>query len=162
MTEEYELKKARNYISTLFSKRSYTRKEISDKLKRKKYEAEVIEAIVREFEALGYLNDGRYARAYAADSKNFRSAGKKLVQMKLLQKGVDKGIIANALEYAYKDTDEFKMAYKLAERRYKNYKKKDKVKEAKRMQGFLVRRGYNFDTALKVIKKLMKDVYYEE
>jgi len=155
-------KKARNYISFLLSKRFYTKKEVVEKLKRKKYEPEIISEVVREFEDEGFLNDKRYARAYAADSVNFKSAGKRLVQMKLLQKGVDKDIIEGALDYAYKDTDEYIMAYELAERRYKNYKKKDKVKEAKRMQGFLVRKGYNFDTVMKVIKKLMKDVYYEE
>ena len=155
-------KKARNYISFLLSKRFYTKKEIVDKLKMKKYEPEIISEVVKEFEEEGFLNDKRYARAYAADSVNFKSAGKRFVQMKLLQKGVEKDIIEGALEYAYKDTDEFKLAYELAERRYKNYRKKDKVKEAKRMQGFLVRKGYNFDTVMKVIKKLMKDVHYED
>jgi regulatory protein len=156
------IQRARNYVYFILSKRSYTKKEISDKLKRRKYDPDDIKKILKEFEDEGFLNDKRYAYGFALDKKNFNSAGKRLVKMKLVQKGVDKDIIDSAVENAYKDTDEYKMALELAERKVRLYKGKDKQTIARRLQGFLIRRGYAFDVAMKVVKKLVKDIVVEE
>ena len=118
--------KARNYVYMLLSKKSYTKKEIVDRLKRKLYEPEIIAAVIKEFEDEGWLNDRRYARAFAADSKTFNRVGKRLVRIKLMRKGVDREIIESAVEKAYEGVDEYEMALELASKRMRSLQKLEK------------------------------------
>ena len=154
--------KARNYVYMLLSKKSYTKKEIIDRLKRKLYEEDVIAAVVKEFEEEGWLNDRRYARAFAADSKTFNRAGKRLVRMKLMRKGVDSEIIESAVEKAYEGVDEYEMALELASKRMRSLQRLEKPAAARRLQGYLARKGYNIDVIIKVVKKVLSGTVYDE
>jgi len=156
------LTRAKNYVYWLISKQSRTKKEILDKLKRKEYEEDVISQVVKEAEGNGLINDKRYAFAYASDRMNFYKSGKNLVRMKLQQKGVEKSIIDKALEYVFKDVDEYAQALDIAKRRARSYKRLEKQVMARRLTSYIVRRGFSFDTALRVTKTIIKDAEYQE
>ena len=154
--------RARNYIYWLISKQSRTRKEIIDKLKRKEYNNDIITLLIEEAEENGLIDDKRYAFAYASDRMNFYKSGRNLIKMKLLQKGVDKELIEKALEYTFRNVDEYKQALDIARKRARSYKKLDEKVIARRLTSYIVRRGFSFDTALRVTKAIVKDVRYEE
>src|SRR3989339_563126 len=156
------LTRARNYVYWLISKQSRTKKELLDKLKRKEYEDNVVSKVIKEAEENGLINDKRYALAYASDRMNFFKSGKNLVRMKLQQKGVEKPLIEAAIESVYKDVDEYAQALDLGKRRARSYRKLEKQVIARRLTSYIVRRGFSFDTAIKVTKTLLKDVQYEE
>ncbi len=82
--------------------------------------------------------------------------------MKLLQKGMDKELIDRALEHTFRDVDEYEQALAIAKRRARTYKKLDEKVMARRLTGYIVRRGFSFDTALKVTKTIVKDANYQE
>ena len=156
------LDRARNYVYWLISKQSRTKKEILDKLKRKEYEEDVISVVVKEAEENGLINDKRYAFAYALDRMNFYKSGKNLVRMKLVQKGVEKSLIDKAIERAFEGVDEYAQALDIAKRRARTYKRLEKQVIARRLTSYIVRRGFSFDTALKVTKAIIKDAEYQE
>ena len=158
----YSKQKAKNYIFFLLSIKSRTKKEIIDKLKRKEYNIDVINEAVKEIEGLDYINDKKYALNFALDSLNFKKSGKNLVKRKLLLKGIDKDIIDETIKNVFSEVNEFDLAYELAKRRLKSYVKKDNKTLARRMQGFLVRRGYGFDVAIKTIKRIFKELEVDE
>lgn len=154
--------KAKNYVYFLLSRSAKTNKEIINKLKRKKYEENVIKEVVKEIEDLGLINDEKYALDFASDRLNFKKSGSILIRKQLLQKGIDEKIIDDALKKVFNNVDEFKVSLELGRKRIKLYKKIDRNIIARRLQGFLLRRGYSFDIVLKVIKNLLKDVDYTE
>ena len=129
---------------------------------RKEYEDNVVSKVIKEAEENGLINDKRYALAYASDRMNFFKSGKNLVRMKLQQKGVEKPLIEAAIESVYKDVDEYAQALDLGKRRARSYRKLEKQVIARRLTSYIVRRGFSFDTAIKVTKTLLKDVQYEE
>jgi len=157
-----EKQKAKNYVYYLLSRSSKTKKEIINKLREKKYNENIIKEVVKEAEDLGLINDEKYAFDFASDRLNFKKLGKILIKRQLLQKGLDEKIIDDALKKTFSNVDEFKVALELAKKRIKLYKKFDKGIIARRLQGFLIRRGYSFETVLNVIKNLLKDVNYIE
>jgi len=156
------LNRARSYVYRLISRQSRTKKELLDKLKLKKYEEEVINKIIKEAEENGLIDDRRYSLAYASDRMNFFKSGKNLVRHKLQQKGIEKNLIDKAIEHTYKGVDEYVQALDLAKRRARSYRKLDKVVLARRLTGYIFRRGFSFDTALKVTKTIVKELEYEE
>jgi regulatory protein len=157
-----EKQKAKNYVYYLLSRSSKTKKEIINKLREKEYNENIIKEVVKEAEDLGLINDEKYAFDFASDRLNFKKLGKILIKRQLLQKGLDEKIIDDALKKTFSNVDEFKVALELAKKRIKLYKKFDKGIIARRLQGFLIRRGYSFETVLNVIKNLLKDVNYIE
>jgi len=157
-----DIGRARKYIYWLISRQSRTKKEILDKLKRKEYEENIIKQVVKEAEEYGLLDDKRYAFAYASDRMNFFKAGKNLVRMKLMQKGVEKDTINKAIDYVYEGVDEYKQALDIAKRRARSMRKLEKDVMARRLTSYIVRRGFSFDTAIKVTKAIIKDIAYEE
>ncbi|MFH1074127.1 MAG: regulatory protein RecX [Candidatus Firestonebacteria bacterium] len=156
------LTRARNYIYWLVSRQSRTKKEIADKLKRKEYEENIISQVLKEAEENGLVNDKRYAFAYALDRMNFFKSGKNLVRMKLQQKGVEKTVTEKAIETAYKGVDEYAQALDIAKRRARSYRKLEKQVIARRLTSYIVRRGFSFDTALRVTKAIVKEAEYQE
>lgn len=156
------LSRARNYVYWLVSKQSRTKKELLDKLKRKEYEKDIISKVITEAEENGLINDKKYAFAYASDRMNFYKSGRNLIKMKLMQKGVDKELIDKALENTFRGVDEYKQALDIAKRRARTYKKLDEKVMARRLTSYIVRRGFTFDTALRVTKAIIKNTNYED
>ncbi|MFH1823619.1 MAG: regulatory protein RecX [Candidatus Firestonebacteria bacterium] len=154
--------KAKNYVYYLLFQSSKTKKEIIDKLKKKSYNEDVIKEVVQEIEDSDLINDEKYALDFTSDRLNFKKAGKILIKRQLWQKGIDKKIIDDVVEKVFSDVDEYKIALELARKRIKIYKKLDEKIVVRRLQGFLLRRGYNFDTTIRVIKSLIKKIDYEE
>ena len=158
----YSKQKAKSYIFYLLSIKSRTKKEIIDKLKRKEYNIDIINEAIKEVEELDYINDKKYALDFASDSLNFKKYGKNLVKRKLFLKGIDKNTIDETIEKVFGKVNEFDMAYDLAKRKLRSYGKKDNKTLARRLQGFLIRRGYSFDAAIKTIKKIFKELEVNE
>ena len=65
--------KARVTVFRFLGRRSYTRKELTDRLLQKGFAAPLVEETLTDFQAKGYQSDEEFARLFAREKQ--RSAG---------------------------------------------------------------------------------------
>lgn len=82
----------------LCAAREYCASDVRAKLRTKGCETEEITEIISRLEREGYLNEARYARAFAADKFRFSGWGKVKIAYQLRLKAVSSAAISEALD----------------------------------------------------------------
>ena len=111
----------------------------------------LVELVVRKLKDQGYLNDARYAAAYASFRRDNEKFGARRVITELKVKGVHGEVISAAVENAYSEVNEEKQAREYLRR--KRLLKPSNKKEAARVFRHLVRAGFGSKTIFKILKK---------
>ena len=134
-------------------------KEIRDYLSKKKFPEDIIEAIVAKLESLNMLDDRSFARMLCRDIVARNPAGEKLLRQQLFKKGVPKEIAESVLAELATPEVELMMALKAAERQCvrvgRSAKRLDDVQYRRKILDYLVRRGFDFETAVSATKQLL-------
>lgn len=133
----------------LLGYRARSASEIRDRLSRAGYAPETVDTILSRLEELGYLDDEEYARNLAREKS--RKYGPRRVYTDLRKNGVDESIIQTVLEEEFSETSERKAASAAATRRYNTGEGSDA--QARRVYGFLARRGYSADICAEVARE---------
>ena len=100
-----EQKRCKDKALWLIAYRDHSRKELTDKLRRD-YGEECCEKTADRLEELGLVDDGRYARRYAADLIAIKHLPARGVSQKLREKGIDRDLIDEVLEEFVIDEEE--------------------------------------------------------
>jgi regulatory protein len=127
--------------------------ELKEKLEGKEFSDAEIEITIHNLMASGLLDD----RAFTKSWINYRLArpfGFRRIIQELKHKGIDPEIIEGALSEAKESYSPESIALDLAQRRWQRLPDIDPVKKKKRVLDFLLRRGFEVDLVMKVIKKL--------
>ena len=157
LLHEKELSKAKSYVYGILARRMYTTKEIRDKLADRGYVDEIIQDVIAVLERYGYLNDRTFAEEWIRSRMQGKPKGKFALRYELLRKGIEKSIIEDALNQAFDESKEVDIALELARRKIRSYRGDDPTVARRKLQGFLLRRGFNFETVNDVIQQIMKD-----
>lgn len=131
------LNKAVNYIS----KNLKTKRQVKDYLLKKGYSEEIVWYCVDKLKEYNYIDDKQYSQRYI-DSVS-KTQGKRLVEYKLMMKGVKKEDISAAYDECEVDANQ--NAKCVAEKYLKN-KEKTKENLAKAYR-YLIGRGFSYDQA---------------
>ena len=129
----------------LLKSRSYTEKQLAEKLRAGKYPEAVIEEALSYVKSFGYVDDAAYARSYAEDQIEKKSVRR--IAEELQRKGVDRGLIEEALVYVQErdgGQDEEGMIRRLLEKKHFDPETAD-FAEKRRIQAFLMRKGFTAD-----------------
>lgn len=138
----------------LLAMRDRTRKDIAARLKKKKYSSEEIAAALDKLAEYGYVNDGKFARSYAA-SRLASGRASRLIRLELLRKGVDRDLAAEVSgEIKQSPSEEVKAALALVGRKLPKNISRDKA--ATRIAGLLSRRGFSWDAVSAVLKAVLR------
>ncbi len=127
------------------------------RLLRRRVEAEtkigqtLVELVIRRLKDQGYLSDAKYAAAYSAFRRDNEKFGRRRVITDLKIKGVHGDVLDKAVETAYAEVDEEKLAREYL-RRKRLQKPKDK-KQAARIFRRLTRAGFESKTIFGILKK---------
>ena len=127
--------------------------ELKEKLINKGFSLTDIETTVLNLMASGLLDD----RAFTKSWINYRLArpfGFKRIVQELKSKGIDPQIIEQAVAEIKVSYDPEAVALELARRRWQRSPDIDPEKKKKRVLDFLLRRGFEADVAIKILKKL--------
>ncbi|MCT4597659.1 MAG: recombination regulator RecX [Vallitalea sp.] len=146
---EYVYKRAKNRAFRLLQRKDMTRKEMISKLEISRYNEYIIDSVINFLEEYRYINDREYAIKYISYNKTRKSI--KQISIELVRKGIDKEVIKELLE----DTEicEEDIAYSLLIKKYRNIDSIDnKIKN--RMLGYIMRKGYSYNIAIKTINRL--------
>ncbi|WP_300498513.1 regulatory protein RecX [Marinobacter sp.] len=131
--------KARSAVLRLLARREHSRLELALKLKQRKIESDVIEQVLDDYEAEGWLCDERFAEVYARQRMDL-GYGPLRIQAELQQRGIQETPLCVR---AMNDTDWSDRATSLREKRFGLCDIRDDWDEKARQARFLARRGFS-------------------
>ncbi len=151
---------------TLFNIRQRSEKEIRDYLKNLSFKRKVkdqdelseaaVELLIIKLKQKGLLNDGEFAKSWAAARRRSKQKGKRLLQYELAQKGIAKNIIDQVLEKGSEDYSEEGLATVALQKKLKLWQKLPELEFKKKTYQFLGRKGFDFETISAVIEKFLE------
>jgi len=151
------LEKARKYAFLLLKFRLRSEKELYGRLKRKKFEEEIITETLFFLKNKGFIDDKIFAKAWA-ESRIKRPLGLQRIKQELILKGVDKEIIARQISEIKKNYPEAEIVSRIAKERFNRLKNSDPRIASRRVYAHLLRRGFSPDIVMDAISELSKDV----
>ncbi len=150
---------AKHYALWLLGRRAYSEKRLRDKLRRKQYSPEEIDAVVKFCLDHKFLNDMEYAKSFIRTRHVLRPRGQRVLRLELIKRGIDDEIIKEAL--AHDDANqvsELELARCLVESRRFQYAGSDEQTRKRRLFALLARRGFS----ISIIKEVLNDISTEE
>ncbi|MCB0723948.1 MAG: RecX family transcriptional regulator [Ignavibacteriae bacterium] len=143
----YAKKVAYNYLSY----RQRSRREISRKLKTKKIPDRTIDKVIKWLEELKYINDEEFAKQLIENKVARKPIGRKMVEKKLFQSGIDKETIVKTITENYSPEMELQKAEELLKKYVKKVKYKDEFDKRNKCFKYLASRGFEYDTVEQII-----------
>lgn len=119
--------------------------EVTEKLKRLGASPKQIQEVLASLMANNFLNESRFAEAYAIGKLRIKHWGVNKIKQGLLRKKIEAHIIAEAINMMYSQEDYFAILNDLAQRKYKElFKEKDQWIRKQKLFRFLASRGFNY------------------
>ena len=132
----------------LIGYRARSEGELRERLGRYGYAPETIEAVIGRLGELAYLDDEEFARQRAQEKA--RKYGPRRVSADLMTRGVGRELASRAVAGEFEGRSELEDARSAAARRYNGEGSEAK---ARRVYGFLARRGYSAGVCAEVAKE---------
>ncbi len=134
--------------------RNRSEKEVRDYLTKKTIEPGVIDELIKLLYSQKFLNDESFARSWVRSRARFRPRGKRVLEMELKQKGIEKALIEKVLSEEDEELpDELTQAKQLIKKRIEKFQGSPRQEIYQKVGAFLARRGYSWE----VIKKAIDD-----
>lgn len=134
------------------SRRERTVAEMRRLLLRKRVDPNAVDDVIEELIDTGYLDDARYARAFAQDKRELEQWGSERIRRTLLERGIDGDLVDETLA-AHEDEfghgnggGELDRALALLRKRFPGPPRDRSERE--RALGVLLRKGYDTELAL--------------
>ncbi|HEX7259861.1 MAG TPA: RecX family transcriptional regulator [Candidatus Saccharimonadia bacterium] len=147
-----ELGKALEGAYRFLSYRSRSRQEVEQHLRRKQYDASLIDEVIAQLEAVGVLNDLLFAREWIANRQLLNPRSPLELKVELRQKGISPGLIDEAVASMTWDNEvvmiESLIAQKKLRRRYP---------EERKLLSYLASKGYSFQAIRTVLEANNED-----
>jgi regulatory protein len=135
-------------------KRDRTEAEVRRHLTAKELDEASIDGAVHTLVRQGYLDDARYASAFAEDRRALDDWGPQRIQRSLLALDIDPDLVDQALSDA-DPAGALDAAVALLRRRCRDIPATDRERE--RALGLLVRKGYDLELAYDAVRALARD-----
>lgn len=126
--------------------------EIRKKLKEKKLSPSSIEKVIASLKDLNFLNDEQYAGMYLEEKLRNKPQGKRMISMKLAEKGISKNIIEKTIGEKYSEETETKKALIVLNKYKKKVKAKTQAEKKQKCFRYLLSKGFEYDIISSVMK----------
>jgi regulatory protein len=124
--------------------------EVRGRLERAELAPDEIEAALAELIELGYLDDTRFARLFAQDKRELDGWGSGRISRALLERGIDRELVAETVATAEAGGSEIDRALALLRRRFPQPPRE--LRDRERALGVLVRKGYDSEVAYDALR----------
>lgn len=155
-----DVRRANEKALYLLEHRSHSKKELIEKIQRTTSK-EAAQSAANRMEELGLVNDEDFAKRYAAELLNRKGFASRRIQYELLQKGIDKEIVAQIIEEL--ETNPVEKIKEIIEKKYLRYLQDEKG--YRRAVNGLQRLGYRYEDIKRAIStfssEVDEDIYYE-
>jgi len=149
LTKEQALQKLKQYCA--YQERSHyeVQQKIYDLGIRKHEHDEIISTLIEE----DYLNEERFAKAFAGGKFRMKDWGRKKIYYALREKKVSDYSIKQAMKEI--DDEEYKKNLKeLVEEKYESLKDEQYLVRKKKTVDYMLQKGYEFDLVTKAVNEL--------
>jgi regulatory protein len=140
-----QLERALGHAYRYLNRRERTVSEMRRHLLQHGNDAVVTEKAIETLRAESYLDDARYARLFVQDKRELEEWGADRIGRYLLERGIDRDLVAEALRDQAPDS-ELARALSLLSRKFPEPPKERRDRD--RALGILLRKGYDSDLAL--------------
>jgi len=147
-----ERKRALNSAYRSLTRRAHSRRELQEKLERKKFSHDTTQAVLAELETKKFLDDRSFAMGFARNRFQRRQFGRDRVALELKAKGIAKELIEETLSLLYDEMAEETLAQEVLKKRQRTMKRSLTATDHRRLVDYLHRRGFSYDTIRKVLK----------
>lgn len=154
--EKELLLKGKKRALRLLERKDYSRKELSDKLKKDGYTEDLVEKIIEYADGYHYLDDVRVAGSYIRSRMGYKS--KRELEYMLKQKGINEEDIELAVTENYKNEDGIPQEEVAILRQLQKYHVTEdsleelSYEEKQKIAGKLFRKGFEADKIKKVLR----------
>lgn len=124
-------------------------REINDHLRRKGYEAEVIEGIIGRLVENRFLDDALFAEQWVKERQSLRPRSRRALEQELMQKGVSREIIQDALTSIGEEGHEQMLNDLIAKKR-----RQVRYQDDEKLMAYLARQGFGYDQIKKALTRL--------
>lgn len=148
---EDEKKRIKEKAFRYLAGRAHSEKELYTKLKLKGFPDSLITEVIVELKEAKFLNDVEFALSFARSRIHKKPMGERLLRQELWKKGLKKELIDNTIRAAYSEKSQDEIARELVQKRIARYENLDESKQKKRLNDFLLRRGFDWELIKEVI-----------
>ena len=158
MNAEFEVK---NSAFRYLSNRNHSALELKTKLRKKGFDAEIIQKVVLELKDKKYLNDYTFAENFVRNRVERRKEGIVKITSELYKKGITREIIEEVTRSINENPKNYENAYELGKSKFEKIQKRgdsDQNKVKSKLFNFLRGRGFTSDVIFQVINDLMDEI----
>jgi regulatory protein len=130
------------------NRRERSESELREHLTGRGFDSPTVDAALEVLRGQGYVDDARFARMLAQDKRSLEQWGSERIERALLARGIDRGLIADAVseEPAGAEADR---ALELLQRRFRS--PPADARERERALGVLLRKGFDSELAIEAV-----------
>jgi regulatory protein len=128
-------------------------RELRDRLRRRAFPREAVDAAITRMRELGYLNDAAFARFWVDTRQVATPRSRRALAFELGRKGVDRDVVSETVA-SLSDED---AAYDAAQRRLRALRGLDRPAFTRRLGTFLSSRGFSYGTARATIDRCWRE-----
>lgn len=139
----------------LLSIRMRSRRELTDRLRRRGFPDSLIDEVLTKLENAGLVDDARFAEAWVRGRVALRPSGAVRLRRELWQKGVARDVVEQTLAAALSPLDEEELAMRVAQARRQRYRTLPPRIAARRLAAVLHRRGFTTGVTVSVIRRTL-------
>lgn len=129
-----------------------TEKEIRKKLKENKISEKSTEKVISTLKELKYIDDSQFAKMYLEEKLANNPKGKRLIAVKLAEKGINKEVISSVIDSQYSEDNEIKKAKELLKKYLKKVRVKSESDKKQKCYRYLLTRGFDYEIVKSVCK----------
>ncbi|GFH39344.1 recombination regulator RecX [Streptomyces pacificus] len=133
-----------------------TRRQLAEALRRRDIPDDVAEVVLSRFEDVGLIDDAAFAGAWVESRHHGRGLARRALARELRTKGVDPGLIEEAVGRLDADQEE-ETARELVTRKLRSTRGLDRDRRLRRLAGALARKGYPEGMALRVVRRALEE-----
>jgi regulatory protein len=151
---------ARARALDLLAIRDRSSEEVRTRLRRAGFAPRTVDDVIVWLQGLGYLDDERFARSYALEKMRSGWGGRR-VRQELWRKGVEREVVESVLAECEVDEESLRgqedALWTQMQRRFGSKFRTDPEATERRLEGFLARRGYDWDSIAQLVRKLRSE-----
>jgi len=150
-----EVMRARNHAFDLLLSESYSKGQMMEALEKHGFGQPAINETLKNLEQLGHIKDEKYAQHWVDARRRSKPRSKRMLTHELIDKGIDKST-ADRVVAQIDDEDEKQLALHVAQKQAVRYRSLPHHVAQRRLHGFLLRRGFDYDTIQRTIKQVLE------
>jgi regulatory protein len=150
--------KAWNAALRLLAVRPRSEHELRDRLRRKAFEPDHIDAAIERLRQLELIDDAHFAQLWISNRQKLRPRAAQALRQELRAKGIDRDTADEVLSSSVDGDNERAACEQVARQAVRRYASApDKATFLRKLGGLLQRRGFRFDTIKPIVDELWRE-----